>query len=243
MSLINQALRKAQNQRTPNRPATAADHANDANQGYKTASTGKPGLLIGLVAGIALLIGLVAGLTIVVLRKEPAPVAQQATIPAAARTTQVGPVATAAPSHPALQPLAPAPQAPTQAVEQNSPSVLDELRIARQAAEAKAATDAAAAALATKQAVEAEAVALAAKQAAAAKAAAKPSQDIIHWLAQAKISGVRISGSASKVILNNKAYSIGDTVHVALGLKVLIIQEKRILFTDAKGKKYLKQLL
>jgi hypothetical protein len=231
MSLINQALRKAQHQRTPTRAATAADHASAPRPNYTT-STSKPGLLIGLVAGIALLIGLVAGLTIVVLRNEPAPATQQATLP----VTPPAPV-TPKKTEPALQPLAtpattPAPALP---VEQDNPSVLNELRLAREAAEAKAAADAAAA-------KKAEAEALAAKKAAEAQAAAKPSQDIIQWLGHAKISGVRLSESGSKVILNNKAYSVGEIVNVGLALKVLIIQEKRILFVDANGKKYLKQL-
>ena len=219
MSLINQALRKAQQQRTPSRPATAADHASASHPNY-TGNFNKSGLLIGLVAGIAVLIGLVAGLTIVVLRKDPAPVAQQAaTLPAPAKQI--------APATPVIQPLA----APTQPLEQDSPSVLNDLRIARVAAEAKAAADATSA----KQ-VEA------AKQLAATKAAAKPSQDIIQWLGKSKISGVRLSTSGNKVILNNNAYLVGETVNVGLGLKVLIIQEKRILFIDPNGKKYLKQL-
>jgi|TARA_B110000967_G_scaffold81437_1_gene84152 hypothetical protein len=223
MSLINQALRKAQQQRTPSRPATAADHASASPTNYR-GNSNQSGLLIGLVAGIALLIGLVAGLTIVVLRKDPAPVTQQAaTLPA--------PVKQIAPATPVFQPLAPPTPAPTQPLEQGSPSVLNDLRLARVAAEAKAAADATSA----KQ-VEA------AKQLAATKAAAKPSQDIIQWLGKSKISGVRLSTSGNKVILNNKAYSVGETVNLGLGLKVLIIQEKRILFIDPNGKKYLKQV-
>jgi hypothetical protein len=223
MSLINQALRKAQQQRTPSRPATAADHASASPTNYR-GNSNQSGLLIGLVAGIALLIGLVAGLTIVVLRKDPAPVTQQAaTLPA--------PVKQIAPATPVIQPLAPPTPAPTQPLEQGSPSVLNDLRLARVAAEAKAAADATSA----KQ-VEA------AKQLAATKAAAKPSQDIIQWLGKSKISGVRLSTSGNKVILNNKAYSVGETVNLGLGLKVLIIQEKRILFIDPNGKKYLKQV-
>ena len=223
MSLINQALRKAQQQRTPSRPATAADHASASPTNYR-GNSNQSGLLIGLVAGIALLIGLVAGLTIVVLRKDPAPVTQQAaTLPA--------PVKQIAPATPVIQPLAPPTPAPTQPLEQGSPSVLNDLRLARMAAEAKAAADATSA----KQ-VEA------AKQLAATKAAAKPSQEIIQWLGKSKISGVRLSTSGNKVILNNKAYSVGETVNLGLGLKVLIIQEKRILFIDPNGKKYLKQL-
>ena len=223
MSLINQALRKAQHQRTPSRPATAADHASASHPKY-TGNFNKSGLLIGLVAGIALLIGLVAGLTIVVLRKDPAPVAQQAaTLPAPAKQIS--------PATPIIQPLAAPTPAPTQPLEQDSPSVLNDLRLARVAAEAKAAADA-------NSAKQAEA----AKQLAATKAAAKPSQDIIQWLGRSKISGVRLSTSGNKVILNNNAYLVGETVNVGLGLKVLIIQEKRVLFIDPNGKKYLKQL-
>ena len=223
MSLINQALRKAQQQRTPSRPATAADHASASPTNYR-GNSNQSGLLIGLVAGIALLIGLVAGLTIVVLRIDPAPVTQQAaTLPA--------PVKQIAPATPVIQPLAPPTPAPTQPLEQGSPSVLNDLRLARVAAEAKAAADATSA-----RQVEA------AKQLAATKAAAKPSQDIIQWLGKSKISGVRLSTSGNKVILNNKAYSVGETVNLGLGLKVLIIQEKRILFIDPNGKKYLKQV-
>ena len=223
MSLINQALRKAQQQRTPSRPATAADHASASPTNYR-GNSNQSGLLIGLVAGIALLIGLVAGLTIVVLRIDPASVTQQA-------ATLSAPVKQIAPATPVIQPLAPPTPAPTQPLEQGSPSVLNDLRLARVAAEAKAAADATSA-----RQVEA------AKQLAATKAAAKPSQDIIQWLGKSKISGVRLSTSGNKVILNNNAYLVGETVNVGLGLKVLIIQEKRVLFIDPNGKKYLKQL-
>jgi hypothetical protein len=88
----------------------------------------------------------------------------------------------------------------------------------------------------------AEAQALAAKQAAEARAAAKPSQDIVTWLSHAKVTGVRLSANSSKVILNNKGYIVGETVNFKLGIKVLAIQENRILFVDSNGKKYLKQI-
>ena len=46
----------------------------------------------------------------------------------------------------------------------------------------------------------------------------------------------------SKVILNNDVYGIGDTVNYSLGLSILIIQEKRVLFVDRNDKKYVKRL-
>lgn len=230
MSLINQALRKAQRDRTPSRMGATTDDTSIPRVTHISATGMKPGLMIGLVAGIALLLGLVAGLTIVVLKKEPAPVQQTALL------AQPTPTTAQTPPAPAAQPIqAISAPAPTQTIEPDSPSVLEELRLARAAAEAKAAADAEAA-------QKAEAAALATKQAAAAKAAAKPSQDIINWLGQAKVTGVRLSDSVSKVILNNKAYAVGETVHFGLGLKVLIVQEARVLFIDANGKKYMKRL-
>ena len=76
----------------------------------------------------------------------------------------------------------------------------------------------------------------------AARATAKPSQEIIKWLGRATISGVRLSPRGNKVILNNRANSVGEFVNISLAIKILIIQEKRILFVDANGKRYLKQL-
>ena len=66
--------------------------------------------------------------------------------------------------------------------------------------------------------------------------------NIIHFVTVFQTSTETKTGSRSKVILNNKAYSVGDTVNLRLGLKILIIQEKRLLFIDANGKKYMKQL-
>ncbi|MFP4068779.1 MAG: hypothetical protein ACLFVC_01235, partial [Opitutales bacterium] len=91
---------------------------------------------------------------------------------------------------------------------------------------------------------QAEAEALAAKEEAEAEAKARaeiqPSQEIIQWLAESRITGVRLSGGNSKVILNGKAYGIDETVNHALGLSVLAIQEKRVLFVDENGTKYMK---
>ena len=58
----------------------------------------------------------------------------------------------------------------------------------------------------------------------------------------AKITGVRLSDTGNKVILNNKAYAAGETAHFGLKLKVLLIQQHRVFFIDANGKKYMKRL-
>jgi flagellar basal body-associated protein FliL len=218
MSLINQALRKAQDQRTTSRVSTAAQQANLA-QPTQPSTNSKPSLVIGLITAIVILIGLIAGLTVVMLLTKPAPTEQQAPL------QTMLPVAPAVPSS-TMEPIRSAVPTLTanQPNEQNSSDVLEELHVARQAAEAKAAAE------------------TAARQATEARTMAKPSQEIIEWLGRATISGVRLSPASNKVILNNRAYSVGEFVNSSLAIKILIIQEKRILFVDANGKKYLKQL-
>jgi hypothetical protein len=207
MSLINQALHKAQRDRTPKRmpqpgEQSPAAYANSAASGMN------PALVIGLVIAVAVLIGLVVGLSDVIFNDGSKAPQQFANAPAS-----LAPATSATPQ--ISQPLATTGKfeaAP-------EPSVVDELRKAREAAEAKAAYQ-------TKAAEQA-----------AARAAAKPSEDIIAWLGSAKLSGVRISGTGNKAIVNGNTYSVGDFVNFKLGLKVMIIQQTRVFFVDNNGKK------
>jgi len=245
MSLINQALRKAQRDRTPPR---MADPGAPSPTSIASASGMKPSVIIGLVVAVAVLLGLVIGLSLMLLNSRDTP-AQAAPTPGTPSTssapmhtpanTQAAPApATAAPAAdeitPAKEPIAatalPAKAAgpatgPTNLLERTETSpVVEELRHVRAAAESRAAAEAQAA------------------QEAAQRAAAQPSQEIIDWLARAQISGVRLSANESRVILNGKSYLAGEYVHMGLGLKVLIIEEERVLFVDDNGKKYLKRL-
>ncbi|MGZ0656514.1 hypothetical protein ACWPKS_12995 [Coraliomargarita sp. W4R72] len=241
MSLINQALHKAQRDRTPNRMAqpgeqSSAAYASSAARGMS------PTLVIGLIIAVAVLVGLVVGLSVVIFKDDSTtPPAQVAATQAVAPSAPAQ--APASTPEPVAAPITQAPRAaPTNTEAASAPSVVDELRKAREAAEAAAKAQSKAEAeqaVAAAQAAELEAQAAAA---AAARAAAKPSEDIIAWLGHAKLSGVKISETESKVILNGKAYAVGQFVNFKLGLKVMVIQEKRVLFVDNNGKKYMKRL-
>jgi rRNA maturation endonuclease Nob1 len=244
MSLINQALRKAQRDRTPNRMADSGSGTNPHSPAAG-ANGMKPGLMIGLIIAVAVLLGLVAGLSVVLLKGgDPSNVAQQA--PAAAEKAATGQIA------PETQPTESAETTPVVPEKPITPQItstaestplertdkvplVEELRQAREAAEAKVAAEAEVALAEAKAAKEAA-------EKAAARAAAEPSQEIIDWLSRAQISGVKLSETESKVILNGKSYAVGEYVNYALGLKVMIIQEKRILFVDENGKKYMKRI-
>jgi hypothetical protein len=216
MSLINQALRKAQRDRTPSRRPLGGEQTPTA-YASSTARGMRPALVIGLVIAVAILVGLVAGLSVVIFKGDSTPLTRVAAAPAA--TPQSDPVAEPPSSAPAPAPLdvLPSPPAATRpAAPAATPSDFEELRKARAATEAEVAIP--------------------------ATAAAQPSEDIIAWLGNAKLSGVRISDTESKVIVNGKAYAVGDYVHYKLGIKIMLIQERQVLFVDLEGKKYMKRL-
>ena len=72
--------------------------------------------------------------------------------------------------------------------------------------------------------------------------AAKPKQEIVEWLSQSKVFGIRISKNSSKVILNNKAFKPGEIVNFDFDLKLLNIDESKLLFVDSDGAEYTKRL-
>lgn len=233
MSLINQALHKAQRDRTPNRMPQPGEQSPAAYA--STAASGmSPTLVIGLVIAVAVLIGLVAGLSVVIFKGDDAPVTvaagNQAT-PELTTTPQSAPEPTAVTPSTTSISAAPEKVEVAKVEEAAAPSVVEELRKAREEAEAQVAAETKLAAEKAKAAEEA-----------AARATAKPSEDIITWLGTAKISGVKLSETGSKVILNGKSYSVGQFANFKLGLKVLVIQESRVLFIDNNGKKYMKRL-
>lgn len=235
MSLINQALRKAQRERTPTRMSQPGQQGPGAYAG-SAASGLSPKLVIGLVIAVAVLVGLVAGLSIVIFTQDSSPSSETALPPSAPSEPesiiQEPTSLTSSPIDPQITP--PASISPIIARDPGS-SVVDELRKAREAAEAAAASQAQAEA--EQAAAEAKA-----REEAAARAAAQPSKEIISWLGAAKLSGVRISASGNKAILNGNAFSVGEYVNFKLGLKIMLIQEERVLFIDNNGKKYMKRL-
>lgn len=241
MSLINQALRKAQRDRTPERmPTKTSETRVPPGKGYPGATPREgfsPALLIGLALTVAVLIGLVVGLSIVIFKSD------SKTEYAAQEITPLTPsVATgggSAPISPAqnelITPQITPPARSQTETEFGAPNIVGELRKAREAAEAKSDDEARAA----NDAAEAQKTAA---DAAKARAEAQPSQTVVEWLGASTISGVRLAGSESRVILNGKAFSVGETVNYNLGLTVLVIQESRVLFQDSNGQKYMKRL-
>lgn len=228
MSLINQALRKAQRDRTPERMSTGDSMSGGPENHKIQAAFGgsgfSPALMVGLALAVALLIGLVVGLSIVLFTGDSNAGTVTSSAPALGSTATTSPAA----SEPAAPQITPPTRAQT-TPETATPNVLEELRRAREATEAKAQA-------------EAQAAVEPAAAGPEARAEVEPNQAIIDWLRGSKISGVRLAGVDSRVILNGEAFSVGELVNFSLELKVVVIQESRVLFEDGNGKKYMKRL-
>ena len=248
MSLINQALKKAQRDRGPaDRDGTAA--GGQAGGGHTRDRGFPPGLVIGLVALIALLVGLVAGLAAVVVRgggtdaetrtaeAAPGPDAPAPELPEAKAEPAVPPQHT--PPETTSGPAGSTDGGPTPGDSARDPdAILRDLRAAREAAEAKASDQPAQRA----QGGPAETSAGEDGPKQASDTAPRESKArAIEWLSEATINAVRLSADGGRALINGNAYSVGETVHYGLGLKILVIEENRILFADAQGRKYMKR--
>lgn len=67
-----------------------------------------------------------------------------------------------------------------------------------------------------------------------------PSARVQSFLDRLRVSGVRMSGAESKVILNDRLLKTGDLVDPVLELRLIKIEQGVLTFTDANGKKYIK---
>jgi len=221
MSLINQALRKAQRDRAPKKMPTSDEGADAPAAPVQTSPSHKKQqrITIILLTLVALLIGLVSGLSVVFFNND---------------TIQSPPVdltQAAAPdepdTHAATTPITQKQTPETHSTESadSTPSPIELIAELRKASEL------------TKKAAAPEA----ASQAPTAKSAKKEIEDAIYnWLHEAKITAVRLSNSGNKMTIDGLVFSEGDTVNYQLGLKCVIIQQTRVLFIDRNGQKYVK---
>lgn len=74
----------------------------------------------------------------------------------------------------------------------------------------------------------------------APKPKAPAADPVKTFLDDANITGVRVAGSRSKVLMNNQVFRIGDVVDEKLGLKVADITSEAIVFNDESGTEFRK---
>jgi len=71
-------------------------------------------------------------------------------------------------------------------------------------------------------------------------ASVNPSARIQSFIDRLRVSGIRLSDSGNKVILNDRLFTAGETVDGVLELKLVKIEYGVLTFTDASEKNYLK---
>lgn len=237
MSLLNEALKKAQRQQHTEQQASARVIVQSSLAGTAPAVT-RTGmstrLFTLLIAGAVVLVsGSVLG-TVLLLRKpgstESAPPAVALNSPAAAPAAPQQPpvVAAQAPSTSAADtgslairvaiPAAPVTQQATQApVPAPAPAATPEPRPA---------ADTAPAAPTTPQ------IRIASIDEDTAAARETAAYSVINAM---RISGIRGTGTDSRVLIDGRVYRINSVVDRTLGLRLTAVEADRLLFTDSRG--------
>ncbi|HLP24550.1 MAG TPA: hypothetical protein VK477_02645 [Acidobacteriota bacterium] len=223
MSLINDALKKAQRQRTgdspqsqPPMPGGSVSPAHSKRGGH---NSNPQLLLIGAGAVLGLMI---AGGAFFFFRSkpasEPAPLATTPSVAEIAppKTADSGPVA-----------ANPAPAVTTKSPE---PALVVKAEPAVTAAPSlPAATDSTAVA---EKAVEPAATATASEPPA-------PSLRMIEAIEALRVAGIRVgAGTDAKVLMNDRVYRVGDTVDYAQGIKLTAVTASSLTFRDTSGATY-----
>lgn len=219
MSLINDALKKAQRQRTGDHSPTSQPPMPGGGpvptRPARTSNGFNPQLLL---IGAGALLGLaIAGGTVFFLRDNrstSAPVA-------------VAPVEDAAPTKVAAEPPAAlTPPTTSAAAPKAEPTVVTKTEPMPEAT----------APVATPPVVAAASESTAAKPAAEPPA---PSLRMIEAIEAFRVAGIRASaGSDAKVLMNDRVFRLGDTVDHALGIKLTGVTASSLTFRDTSGATY-----
>ena len=261
MSLINDALKKAQKQRTGDSPPLASMPGVGGESAAKIAKRDKPAgfnaqlLRLALAAGGLVVVLAVGGIFLFRSANRPKNLRQapgkeafhEATpnpdtpAPAPAGTDPAHPAGGNKPSAtvpvtfslPVAPPAPPVSSITASAGSENIPSVPVAGTPAPKPPEAAA--PAPAKAEPSKPAAPAEAKP-AGQQAGAVPA--KLDSKSITFIENLRIAGIRASATDSKVLMNDRVYRIGDIVEHELGLKLIGITASSLTFEDERGARY-----
>lgn len=231
MSLINDALKKAQRQRTADAAGVAPPMPGES--GGRIPRRGKPmasQAVLLAVAGGAVLIVLSVVATVYLLREpaEPAPVVMPVPTPQPPVAQPAPAIATEspAPAPVVFVPLAPKPEPAVEKIPE-PPAVV----VPAPAVAAPAPSPVARLPEPVQPTVSAP-----------APGTAVPDDRIYEYLDRLHVLGVRSSGSDSRVLMNDRVYRINDLVDRGLSLRLVGVQSGALIFEDARGVRYTKNL-
>ncbi|MEO7414704.1 MAG: hypothetical protein ABIZ81_15250 [Opitutaceae bacterium] len=229
MSLINDALKKAQRQRTNNPFGINPPMPGGGGRVAKRSGM-PPQTIILIVAGCAVLVVLSALGAVFFVNGKRTPATNSSTFAAA-------PAATVETANPKTEfpTLAIAPLTVPTRIE---PVPADNASVAPTPVPTEIKPEPlAAASVASTKAAAPEPKVAAVK---AATVPAGPDERVHAFLDALRITGVRTSGASSRVLLNEKVYRLNETVDRNLSLKLTAVETDFLKFTDANGIEYQK---
>ncbi len=69
----------------------------------------------------------------------------------------------------------------------------------------------------------------------------KPDKQVMAYIRMLNVNAVRMAGKDSKVFMNNEIFRLNSTINSELQIKILKINPKQIVFIDNAGIKYIKR--
>lgn len=235
MSLINDALKKAQRQRTNNPFGIDAPMPGGGGRVARRGSGMPTQTIVLIAAGCALLV-VISGVGAVFFvngKSTPKPK------PAASAATPVSvspPAPTPETEFPklAIQPIVIPAKSETPVVTA-APAAPPAASIEKKAEPSSSGSTAAVGA----KSPSSEPVVQPAKAPPSAPASrALPDERVHAYLDALRIAGVRASGASSRVLLNEKVYRLNDLVDRSLSLRLTAVETEFLKFTDANGVEY-----
>lgn len=235
MSLINEALKKAQRQRTE--AASGGDTPTDGSPGIaKRAAPKSAKSMVLMAVGVLVIVVLAIALTAWWITR---PIGQPGTEVARAKPAPAAPVAEA--PAPLVVPAISVPKSAEVA-----PRVIAAKPEPKRPVASTAPTEANSGSAATPVVTEAPAtapeVASAAPEVKPAPAAPQPDARIRQFVDSIRVAGIRSSGADSKVLMNDRVYRLNQLVNPELGIRLTKVSSDSLTFTDRNGVEYVKYL-
>jgi hypothetical protein len=242
MSLINEALKKAQRQRHQSGPVGDGATVDTAERPIQAQPPAwRASVVVAATSGSLLIIGAVVFLALRWLAEEPAPPPFVRSTPKS--TAPASPVAAAPAPAAAPRPETPSPT-PVPAKTSAEPSTPAAPAPARAPAATPAETGPAAGSPAATSATAAETSPVAGANSSPIVLplrAARPDERIPAYIESLRVAGVRLLEGDSRILLNDRVFRLNDMVDRSLGLKLVEARPGTLVFIDAHGFRYEKK--
>lgn len=247
MSLINDALKKAQKQRTGDSPPLASMPSVGGESPARIAKRDKPAgintqlVRLGVAGGAVVLVLVVGGIFLIrSFRSAPVTATPPASTPVATVHTETPASSEAGRVTPVVAPKSGDGGSAEPTVSFRLPAAPP---VEREPVTATAAPAMASAERAASSPEAGRDVAKAVPSEPAAPAVPPPKMDAksLDYIDNLRIAGIRAAGADSKVLMNDRVFRIGDMVDRDLGLKLTGITANSLTFVDPNGASYTRQ--